>query len=58
MPWKVVKRNNNYVVINSETKRAFGRHKTKSMANRQLRAINANYKSRSRRSRARNRRKR
>jgi len=42
MPWKVVKRGSQYVVVNAETGKVKGKHPTKSAAQRQVRALYAN----------------
>jgi len=44
MPYKIVKRGNEYVVINKKTGKVKGRHKTKEQAERHLRALYANVK--------------
>jgi hypothetical protein len=44
MPYAVRKRGSQYVVVNADTGRVFGRHSTKSKAERQKRALYANAK--------------
>lgn len=42
MPWAVRKKGESYVVVNKETGKVKGTHKSKASADRQLRALYAN----------------